>query len=549
MEDEHVQDQAALHHEQRVEDGERCLESALFYLSLGWSVLALCPPDHAGVGKEHLKTCKSKGKRPLGTWKEFQDRLPTETELRYQWNRNPGANVGIALGPTSGLIRIDVEGENGEKALQEKSNGDLPATLEFTSGRQDGTGRGLLYRIPAGANLRTTSEDHGKKQEIRFQARGAQTVLPPSRHESGSLYAWKKGHGPGEREPAIAPDWLVAELSAKSTFSVNGNGKHTPRFALDDIIGGVKEGRRNDAAASFIGKLLSSVKDLKNTSAMELQWQITLMWNNQNDPPIPIDELRTTFVSVTKLESLRRDKLDQDNLDAYYKSEVAAAIETAKAETPISLNGETNGHPVIKSTTEKPSWHLVIIESDPKEFRLRMPPWADSDRLVDGYVILNESQIRCWANGSNGIPQAVYSQALITTDPVYKGWAKPGGPLDMLTREATIVEVAPENKKSLYMLGFFFRYLRNAKPCKDDNGLTTWPVNGRPTTSEDGAVCFKLDNLKKAISHNKEDFGVRTLTRLLEEYGVKQDKIDGTRWWIVPPDVLNRIGEVTLERL
>ena len=65
-------DDASRYHDQRLADGERCLESALYYLSLGWSVLALCPPDHAGVGKMHSKACKSKGKVPIGLWKEFQ---------------------------------------------------------------------------------------------------------------------------------------------------------------------------------------------------------------------------------------------------------------------------------------------------------------------------------------------------------------------------------------------------------------------------------------------------------------------------------------------
>src|SRR5262249_38698188 len=133
-------------------------------------------------------------------------------ELREAWRQNPQCNVGIALGPVSGLVRIDVEGDAGENRLQELSGGDLPPTLEFTSGRASG-GRGLLYTIPADVTLRPTAGKHGEHQEVRFQAKGAQTVLPPSRHASGRRYEWKPGHGPDEIELALAPRWLIEQLA------------------------------------------------------------------------------------------------------------------------------------------------------------------------------------------------------------------------------------------------------------------------------------------------------------------------------------------------
>ena len=43
---------------------------------MGWPVLPLCPPDHVGVGREHGRTCKSRGKAPLVRWKEYQERFP-----------------------------------------------------------------------------------------------------------------------------------------------------------------------------------------------------------------------------------------------------------------------------------------------------------------------------------------------------------------------------------------------------------------------------------------------------------------------------------------
>ena len=105
--------------------GGDLLEVALFYRSLGWSVLALCPPDHAGMGDKHTEHCESPGKRPWHSWTEHQSRSATEQEIRGWWNAHPNSNVGVALGAVSGLVRVDVEGELGEAALQQKSAGDL----------------------------------------------------------------------------------------------------------------------------------------------------------------------------------------------------------------------------------------------------------------------------------------------------------------------------------------------------------------------------------------------------------------------------------------
>jgi putative DNA primase/helicase len=196
------------HHRQRLADGAACLAAALDYRRRGWPVLPLCPPDHMGVGKSHGKECEQPGKVPVVLWKEYQQAPPEEDDVRRWWQRNPTLNVGTALGPAAGLVRLDVDGPGGEALLAELSGGDLPPTLEFTSGREN-AGRGLLYAIPTGVEFQTTYERPKTDEELRFQALGAQTVLPPSRHVSGSLYQWLPGHGPADIDPAPAPTWMV----------------------------------------------------------------------------------------------------------------------------------------------------------------------------------------------------------------------------------------------------------------------------------------------------------------------------------------------------
>src|SRR5262245_29442675 len=122
---------------------------------MGWSPLALCPPDHAGCTPQHVAGCASPGKRPWPKWKAYQDACPQADEVRRWYRQLPNSNVGACLGPVSGIVRADIDGERGAELLRIKSGGDLPPTLEFTSG---GSGSGMLFAIPEGVTLKTTSD-------------------------------------------------------------------------------------------------------------------------------------------------------------------------------------------------------------------------------------------------------------------------------------------------------------------------------------------------------------------------------------------------------
>jgi hypothetical protein len=88
-----------------------CLTAALRYLEeQGWCPLSLCGPDHVGVGAAHRAVCRGPGKGPLQRWGQWQERRPSREDLARQWQLLPGANVGVVLGPVSGLVGIDVDG-------------------------------------------------------------------------------------------------------------------------------------------------------------------------------------------------------------------------------------------------------------------------------------------------------------------------------------------------------------------------------------------------------------------------------------------------------
>lgn len=274
----------------RREDGLACREWALKYLQMfGWAALPLCPPDHLGVGRKHGRTCTNPGKVPLIYWTQYQTNLPTLGDIALWWREHPTANVGTTLGPASGVLRVDVEGPAGEARLLNVSRGDLPPTPEFTSGRDNG-GRGLLYAMPRGVELRTTYEPLRVGEELRLQAQGAQTVLPPSRHFTGRLYRWQPGRSPENLKPAPAPAWLVAMLRADRAKE----GARRPARVLGDDEQ-ILEGQRDALLTSLAGTMRR-----RGMVEEEIAAALLVVNSRRCVPPLPEDVVWQKAKSVCR---------------------------------------------------------------------------------------------------------------------------------------------------------------------------------------------------------------------------------------------------------
>lgn len=267
------------------------LDDALHYLSLGWAVLPLCPPDHVGTGKAH-RGCGSPGKRPFfpdrppaasGEWKEYQDRLPTADEVRGWWKAHPRLNVGVALGPVSGIVAIDIDDDDGEVLLQDLSGGDLPHTWEYTTGK----GRRLVYRLPPDKTVRSVPFKRlGTEIEIlRLMGRGGQIVLPPSAHPNGSVYRWKTLAGPDDMPAADVPEWMTAVPVPDRTGPAPADG---------ELIG---EGGRNTYLTVLAGAM-------RKRGADEEAILAAIQSTNERrcDPPLADDEVRSVARSVARYE-------------------------------------------------------------------------------------------------------------------------------------------------------------------------------------------------------------------------------------------------------
>jgi hypothetical protein len=90
----------------------RLLEAALDYAGRGWRVLPLHTPTTGGCSCQK-SDCYSIGKHPRIHNGQIGASLDSST-INNWWARWPNANIGVATGPDSGVVVLDVDGAVGQ---------------------------------------------------------------------------------------------------------------------------------------------------------------------------------------------------------------------------------------------------------------------------------------------------------------------------------------------------------------------------------------------------------------------------------------------------
>lgn len=240
------------------------LEAALSYREAGLHVIALRP----------------RSKVPLVPWKQYQDTMPTVEEIKGWWAVCPDANVALIMG--RGIFAVDVDGDEGDKALHDAIDG-FPAL----KGPRSKTARGyhLFFsgqEIPDRIGLLT-------KVDIRGTG---YVVAPPSIHESGHVYTWDRSiTGP---LPLAHPK--LYDLIRRPQEQASSGPGGTDWFTAALI--GVAEGGRDSTCTRLAGYLLG--KGIPQ-DAVEL---ILQAWAERCSPPFPSDQVSKCVESIAKRESV-----------------------------------------------------------------------------------------------------------------------------------------------------------------------------------------------------------------------------------------------------
>jgi hypothetical protein len=146
----------------------------------------------------------------------------TETGIIKLWwgLRAPEANLGVC---TDKLVVIDIDprhgGDESFRALE--CEHEIPPTWRVLTG---GGGQHILFACPDGVEISNVVAELIKPplepplgRGIDIRACGGYVVAPPSRHISGRCYAWSVDHHPADVPLALAPEWLITRLRARST--------------------------------------------------------------------------------------------------------------------------------------------------------------------------------------------------------------------------------------------------------------------------------------------------------------------------------------------
>lgn len=198
-------------------------DAALSYARRGWAVFPLMD--------------RGKDPRVQGAYKAATTDL---AQVETWWARWPQANIGLATGAVSGLWVLDIDGPQGEQSFEQlvgEHGGELVETLMATTGK----GYHLYWRLPAGLEQ---GRRIGVRPGLDVIGGSGYLVAPPSIHPSGRQYGWCDA----DREPQLAPDWLLAvekpkPVSSRTTLPIAGKA---PRMPVEGAAGhdGIRDGKR-----------------------------------------------------------------------------------------------------------------------------------------------------------------------------------------------------------------------------------------------------------------------------------------------------------------
>lgn len=217
------------------------LDAALHYAGMGWRVMPLHGINQSLVDPALCCTCqkgpdcKTPGKHPrIKTGRGYAAAATDPATIRAWWHRWPNSNVGIATGhapettangdnprnvwiaaghapetaangdnPRLALCVLDIDGAEGARTLLDAIRASgltaIPRTLQASSGRRDG-----------GVHLYYFSDVCPQSSGNGFDSRGTGglVVAPPSRHVTGTVYAWA-ADTPIARLPGELAAWLA----------------------------------------------------------------------------------------------------------------------------------------------------------------------------------------------------------------------------------------------------------------------------------------------------------------------------------------------------
>ncbi|MEM9354461.1 MAG: primase alpha helix C-terminal domain-containing protein [Planctomycetota bacterium] len=381
------------------------------------------------------------------------------------------------------------------RALPWAFGGQWPHTPTYLSANKKTPHRLFRFRddLPDLANLDLRTKI-GLDIDIKigFGDKGSQSLAPPS-----AGYVWVPEHSPEDCEPALLPDSFIAwlhniALAGEHRTASGSKGERHWR----DIAEGVGQGSRNEAAASFAGRILGTLGDPFDNAAIGVQWQLFKAWNQNNTPPMDEEELARTWESIL---TKHRQKVTTINANHHFERE--------------------------RPANAPDDWKLEIVDSDPRVFRLYSPLWANA--TPGGFIELAaEQMLSAFAVRRAALEQAKVWVNATTFDPRWKGGKGVESLARQLVETAVEIEAEPEEIRAAVVAEAILQVIDRARPAAGDDKPDP---RGRPTRMENGTVWVQVSAIFEDVAYTALKIKHAEVVRALRSAGAesKQKRVDG----------------------
>jgi len=374
---------------------------AASYAARGWKLVRLFGVREPSVctcwkGKD----CATPGKHPAGGEGWQLSATSDEEEVLAWFDAGQPTNVGLLLGPASGIIDVELDGDDAKAAWNELALGEI-WTPTYTAGR----GPHRLFRwseeLPAAAVRKVM----GIEVRIGNDGRAAQSVIPPSTHHTGVAYQWVPGMSPDDVEPQPLPPKLVNLLwNDDGTSCKTGSSRKPARAVLHRPV---PEGERNNElyrfAVSEAFRCGAALDDEREQQ--DLLLKVRAVNAIQCRPPLTDGEVVAIYRSA--IAYVRKTRAAGMDTAVAIKGATKAPRELAagSAAKCSAIKGEWKTFTAtgLSFTPLDPEsgpewgpgeWSLTVVHSDPLEYRLTVPAWKPLTAQGTGSVSLTVDQYR-----------------------------------------------------------------------------------------------------------------------------------------------------------
>ena len=402
---------------------------AASYCRFGWHLVPLY-----GVVEPKVCTCVkgadcgTPGKHPSGGTAWHLSATNDEDEVLSWFDQSRPVNVGLLLGPKSGVIDVELDGDDAKAAWAELDLGEI-----WTPTYQAGRGPHRLFRWREDLPATAVRKVMGIEVRIGNGGKAAQSVIPPSTHHTGVTYQWVPGMSPDDVELQPLPERLLNLL-----WNDDGSGqtRTVSRSPAREIIHRpVASGGRNNELYRFAcAEAVRCGPNLDHErEQQDLLLKIRMVNKFQCHPPL--DDTECVAIYRSAIGFVRKNRsagVSAEMAIIAAESGMPSQEITAARQPGLTPTGwqrvftevGLSHAPLTPDSDSDPEWGpgewgVTIIHSDPIEYRLHVPHWRSMTADATGNVTLTVDQYRSAAKVAAQVLAAT-GRVMLDDDP--KRW-------------------------------------------------------------------------------------------------------------------------------